>query len=187
MGDDAHLRGDDAAGTACDGACPSEGNPDDEVFTIAPGGNTHEVIVRYGGFEQTYSGVNKIYAAGANGRRQDHRPSAGDSSRRILRRPGDDTLIAGGGPATLHGDEGDDQLVGGALADQLYGGAGSDQLKGNDGDDTLEGGEGADVLEGGNGNDTLTAIGGIDRLLGGNNDDILYGGAGGDLLRRRAG
>jgi Ca2+-binding RTX toxin-like protein len=59
---------------------------------------------------------------------------------------GDDTLIAGSGPAMLVGDHGNDQLIGGAKNDLLMGGPGNDYLRGGLGVDQLDGGTGSNQL-----------------------------------------
>jgi Ca2+-binding RTX toxin-like protein len=51
--------------------------------------------------------------------------------------PGNDTLVAGDGPAVLVGGDGNDVLTGGAARDILVGGSGADTLAGNGDDDIL--------------------------------------------------
>lgn len=95
---------------------------------------------------------------------------------------GNDTLTAGGGPATLNGDDGDDELFGTAHADKLYGGAGNDTLHGYAGDDILSGNSGDDTLFGGKGEDNLRGFAGNDTLYGEEGRDILHGHSGTDIL-----
>src|SRR5262245_9374047 len=85
-------------------------------------------------------------------------------------------------PATLFGDEGNDQLVGGRGSDQLDGGAGKDVIAGGLGNDTILGDAGNDVLTGGLGDDLLLGGDGNDTLDGGVGNDHLYGQAGNDTL-----
>ena len=66
---------------------------------------------------------------------------------------------------TIHGGNGDDNLVGGA-------GAGT--LRGDNGNDILAGGSGAETLEGGNGNDSIDGNGGNDVLLGSGHDTFVW-------------
>ncbi len=60
--------------------------------------------------------------------------------------PGNNDLVAGGGPTTLTGGGGRDKLGGGPANDTLSGGPGRDLLNGRGGADTLDGGPGADKL-----------------------------------------
>lgn len=118
---------------------------------------------------------------------------------------GNDTLEAGGGPATLLGGAGDDTLKatthgalldggvghdtlrGGGLGDTLQGGSGADTLFGAGGADQLDGGDGDDILHGDDGNDTLVGGQGRDTLHGGKHDDSLDGGDDHDELHGDAG
>jgi uncharacterized protein GlcG (DUF336 family) len=71
--------------------------------------------------------------------------------------PGNNDLIAGGGPTTLIGGPGRDKLGGGPAGDSLSGGPGTDLLNGRGGGDTLDGGPGADKLVQVRATDAVTA------------------------------
>jgi Ca2+-binding RTX toxin-like protein len=126
----------------------------------------------------------------------------------VLGGGGNDTLIAGGGPALLLGGAGNDVLIGGNLGDWLFGQAGADDIFGGDGNDLIVGGIGADKLVGwrdddkiygddwtadsagsgdtidaGTGNDVVHAGGGADTVAGGLGDDVIYGEAGADSIQ----
>ena len=75
------------------------------------------------------------------------------------------------GQNSLHGGDGNDELIAGPNGDKLYGENGNDILVGRNGDDYLDGGEGDDWLIGDEGNDTLVAGNGFDYLSGGNGND----------------
>ncbi len=105
---------------------------------------------------------------------------------------GNDSLVATGLDASLHGLDGDDRLTsdlgedtqhGGAGNDTLSAGAGQDSLLGAEGHDRLSGGTGQDRLSGGSGNDWLSGDDGKDSLDGGTGADTLNGGVGDDSLR----
>ena len=114
---------------------------------------------------------------------------------------GNDRLIAGAGPAIMHGNAGDDLLIGGPSDDRLFAGpdndillgeagddtligfTGNDDLRGGIGNDILYGGENDDTLRGDAGEDYLDGEAGDDRLTGGSGNDVLRGGMGADLFR----
>jgi hypothetical protein len=111
--------------------------------------------------------------------------------------PGEDVLVAAGGPVLLRGGDGNDRLTASAGGAQLNGDAGEDVLTGSLGDDFLNGGEGADVIQGGDGDDWLQGAGhfgpdgagdvldagpGNDRVSGNAGDDAVSGGPGNDLV-----
>lgn len=109
----------------------------------------------------------------------------------LIGTPGDDVLVARGGPDTLYGGEGNDVLDGGGGPDSLYGGPGDDTLYGLGGPDHMEGGEGndamagfggQDVMDGGPGDDILDGGGAPDTMHGGTGADTLYGGGGPDQM-----
>jgi len=83
-------------------------------------------------------------------------------------------LDGDGGPNTLAGGLGNDQIQGFGGNDVLTGGFGTDLLRGGEGDDVLDGQWASDTLEGEGGNDTLIdSLGGSDTLRGGDGDDVL--------------
>lgn len=110
-----------------------------EEFLIHAGDGAGTVKVAAFGHTQEFTNVSKIMA------------NVGDGNdvlrvHRNLNIPvearggaGNDTLVAGGGPAVFHGGDGDDQLTGSNFADELYGGPGNDYLVGKDGNDLLVG------------------------------------------------
>ena len=75
------------------------------------------------------------------------------------------------GKNSLHGGNGNDEIIAGPNGDRLYGENGNDILIGRDGDDYLDGGEGNDWLVADDGDDTLVASNGFDYLSGGNGND----------------
>jgi Ca2+-binding RTX toxin-like protein len=112
-------------------------------------------------------------------------------------------------PATLNGDEGNDEILGGQADDIINGGAGDDRnnsnfcpvydvtclrppgLTGNGGNDTINGGDGQDVIWGDygcncqigpypTGNDTLNGGGQSDEIHGEAGNDVINGGGGDD-------
>jgi Ca2+-binding RTX toxin-like protein len=88
--------------------------------------------------------------------------------------PPDLVLNGDGGPNTLAGGLGNDQIQGFGGNDVLTGGFGTDLLRGGEGDDFLDGQWASDTLEGENGNDILVdSLGGSDTLRGGDGDDVL--------------
>ncbi|MFO0999931.1 MAG: calcium-binding protein [Planctomycetaceae bacterium] len=109
----------------------------------------------------------------------------------IFGNDGNDTMLAGSGPATVVGGNGHDVLRGSPVGDLLSGGpgndrltgyAGDDQLLSGDGNDRLFGGDGRDVLIGGAGNDSMSGEADNDELYGDSGKDSLDGGQGNDLL-----
>jgi hypothetical protein len=103
---------------------------------------------------------------------------------------GDDQASGGRFDDTIHGGDGNDQILLDGLGfvatvggnDRGFGDAGNDSLNGGRGDDTIQGGEGADALGGGPGGDTLQGEAGADLLAGGPGFDSLDGGDGNDTL-----
>ncbi len=112
---------------------------------------------------------------------------------------GNDKIVVNGSlsqPATLFGNEGNDQLFGARGADGLEGGSGTDRLFGGSNNDTLCGGNGNDFVYGqaGNdfadgdaGNDKVFGEAGNDFLLGNDGNDHLFGGTGNDRMFGQAG
>ena len=96
-----------------------------------------------------------------------------------------DTLIAGIGDDTIHGDGGNDRLEGGAGNDIINGGAGDDiitdlggddNIKGGDGNDAINAGQGLNLILGGAGNDFIVAgADGGSEVFGGTGDDFILG------------
>ncbi len=96
-----------------------------------------------------------------------------------------DTLIAGIGDDTIHGDGGNDRLEGGAGNDIINGGAGDDiitdlggddNIKGGDGNDAINAGQGLNLTLGGAGNDFIVAgADGGSEVFGGTGDDFILG------------
>jgi len=123
-----------------------------EVFAVdykSGSANNSTLAVSAFDFTREYSNISRIVA------------SAGKE---------DDTIVIADNvftPASLEGNEGNDQL---------YGGSGNDTLKGDAGDDALFGGKGDDTLLGGDGDDYLEGGAGADVLDGGSNTDIKEGG-----------
>ena len=111
----------------------------------------------------------------------------------VYLRDGNDTLVNKTSlPMYADGDTGDDVILGGPRPDTLHGASGNDRIYGYGGNDTLDGSVGNDLLSGGDGNDTLRGWWGNDTLYGGSGDDDLdgfdgndrlYGNDGSDLLR----
>ncbi len=91
-----------------------------------------------------------------------------------------DSIVAGDGNVTVHGQFGADSIDGGAGDDILYGGSGDDRIAGGAGSDTIYGGAGNDTLTGGIGNDTFAVddAGGVDTVtdfdLGDDNGDTFF-------------
>jgi Ca2+-binding RTX toxin-like protein len=77
------------------------------------------------------------------------------------------------GPLTIHGGEGDDELVGSTAPDKLYGEGGNDTINAQASDDLLEGGPGDDFLTASEGNDTVVGGPGADTMSGGFGDDLI--------------
>ena len=78
---------------------------------------------------------------------------------------------------TVHGGDGNDNIVLGGGDDVAYGGTGKDTLDGGDGADTLEGGRGNDLLLGGDGDDVLKDVQGSNLFVGGAGADrFMIGG-----------
>jgi hypothetical protein len=101
---------------------------------------------------------------------------------------GNDTIRAkAGAKITVHGGDGEDNIVGGWKNDVLNGGAGNDRITGGIGSDTIDGGAGDDNLNGGAGNDKLSGGDGDDRITAGIGNDTIDGGAGNDNLNGGSG
>ncbi len=158
-----------------------------EVFTIRPGSNANEVIVSAFGYEQLYSNVIKIVGDGGAGEDK-ITVHPGVTVPVELRGGGErDVLQAGGGPAKLFGDGGDDELYGSPVDDVMEGGTGKDLLLGYGGADTLKGGDDNDTIKGGQGDDEMWGEGGVDLMFGGSGNDVLIGGLAGDTLKGERG
>ncbi len=180
MGESAALR---QFGDTADGS---------ERFVVRPvstlSGGAQSVEVTFDGIRQTYHGVKSITVRAGNG--NDTVDLAGvEVPATVYGGAGDDTLKAGRGGGTYHGDDGNDVLAAEAATadfaggrDEFHGGAGDDELSGFEGNDDLFGDDGNDLLLGGPGNDTLKGGSGNDELLGDDGRDTLEGEDGVDLL-----
>jgi len=87
---------------------------------------------------------------------------------------GDDLMIAGTRPKTLHGGAGNDTFRGDAGSDSLYGDEGNDEFWAGDSNDVISGGDGDDSLHGSSGDDWLEGGSGADKLEGGAGSDTYY-------------
>jgi Ca2+-binding RTX toxin-like protein len=97
-----------------------------------------------------------------------------------------DVINGGAGDDTLVGGTGRETLFGGLGNDSIVGGAGFNQVNGNQGNDTIVGhSQVGDWLVGGQGNDLIDASAstGANILNGNLGNDTIIGGAGADSLR----
>ena len=78
-------------------------------------------------------------------------------------------------PASIKGEDGDDEILGGSGADGLEGGNGDDTLEGRGGRDKLRGGLNQDTLRGEDDNDNLDGGPGRDTMDGGANESEFRG------------
>ncbi|WP_428938046.1 hypothetical protein [Fontivita pretiosa] len=159
-----------------------------EQFVVEPDpDNPGSVLVKAFGFAQSFAGITKIQADGGNGDDSIFIDPRLTVTAQLSGGGGNDTITAGGGSATLNGNDGDDQLSGGAAGDQISGDAGNDTLIGADANDLLIGGANEDALYGDAGDDTLNGGTEADQLWGGSGADSMVGGDGNDTLHGEAG
>ncbi len=78
-------------------------------------------------------------------------------------------------PASIKGEDGNDEILGGSGADGLEGGVGDDTLEGRGGRDKLRGGNNQDTLRGEDDNDNLDGGPGGDTMDGGANESEFRG------------
>jgi Ca2+-binding RTX toxin-like protein len=115
------------------------GTPGNDVITIAAGTSSSSIAVTVNGVAESVpvsAFATVVVNAGAG---NDSVTFSGALAvpRFVYGGPGNDTLVAGDGPAVLVGGDGNDTLTGGAARDILIGGLGADSLAGNGGDDIL--------------------------------------------------
>jgi hypothetical protein len=96
--------------------------------------------------------------------------------------PGNDGIVALGGPNVIDGMGGNDAIVTGDFNDIICGGSGNDAIASGKGDDRIFGGIGNDLLDGGDGDDWVFGDAGDDAISGGNGFDLCVGGLGNDTL-----
>ncbi len=94
--------------------------------------------------------------------------------------PGD----CNGKPATIAGDDGNDQIAGTSGKDIIVTFKGNDRVNGRGGNDQICGGKGGDTLSGAKGRDKLFGQKGGDKLNGGPDRDRCDGGPGNDAASR---
>src|SRR5262249_39720727 len=150
-----------------------DGKDGDEVFTVShvsgdPNSSAGETvqITGLGVTSAPIAGVKKIYAEGGSGDNTIvvNPDVLAPADLWATVDPGDVQAAGGnegtnyvkaGGPSTLHGGAGTDQLVAGGGDDSLVAGSGNETLFGGAGHDTLQGGDGNSILYGGTGVSTL--------------------------------
>jgi Ca2+-binding RTX toxin-like protein len=172
------------------------GRDGDEVITIKadpdspPGLNpdgSQNINISILGYDKTYYNVRKIVAdAGAGNDIIIIRPDVFLPAE-IYGGEGDDKILPGSGPVTLHGGPGNDDLAGNDNDSTIYGDDGDDLISGGAGNDLLDAGAGKDTVFGNDGNDQMLGGDGIDALMGGSGDDTLDGGNDDDDLRGEVG
>ncbi len=87
-----------------------------------------------------------------------------------------------GDSMTIHGSNGNDDLVGGFVSSEIHGRGGDDYILGTPGHDFISGGSGKDQIIGYTGNDVIQGGKGADWLAGFDGKNILTGGAGKDAF-----
>ena len=142
---------------------------DDGTLVLTTTDNRDQIIVEHLEGDLGSETVDVIRRIVANNGQTEHVPNSYADITRILgeAKDGDDFIEIGDGvlsPATLRGNDGNDNLKGGDGNDLIEGGNDSDNLEGGLGDDEIFGNSGDDFVRGGGGNDTLD---------GGENDEDL--------------
>ncbi|MHB1198401.1 MAG: putative Ig domain-containing protein [Polaromonas sp.] len=105
------------------------------------------------------------------------------NSSTLIGGPGNDVLIALGGPTNvLDGGAGDDNLTGGWGQDILRGGEGNNTIHANGGNSVISAGAGDDLITSGWGDDQITAGDGNNQINAGGGRNTITAGSGNDVI-----
>ncbi|MCC5833759.1 MAG: hypothetical protein JJU20_03415, partial [Opitutales bacterium] len=139
-------------------------------YTLRTSGST--VHVGAIGLDQTYSGVNKIFASFGNGNDFISITGTGTMPVEIHVSGGNNTILVNiSGDALIYGGPGNDTIVTGAGNDIVHAGGGNNSISTNAGND---------IIYGGDGNDSINAGSGDDIIYVGSGNNVLNGGSGND-------
>jgi hypothetical protein len=175
----------------------------DEAFTVtrtANDSNDSDVTVKYLNAVETFTGVTEIYAEGGMGNNTitidpdvkvpailfaaydpaDPRVTGGNLAAVA---PYTDIVTGGGGPTSIYGGAGTNQLNAGPGDSRIYGGSGNNTIHGGAGLNLLVGGAGDNQIYGGTGVNTIFGGVGSNFLQAGTGMDTLIAGSGGNVFQ----
>ncbi len=162
----------------------------DEKFVVsrtANDPNDGDVTVTYHGVVQKFTGITEIYAEGGMGNNTVIiNPDVKIKSILFASYDPADPNVTSAELASV-GPQDTDLVTGGGGPTTIYGGAGNNQLNAGPGDTMIIGGSGPNVIHGGDGRNTLTGGGGDDQIYGGTGVSTIAGGPGTNFLEAGTG
>ncbi|MCC5834415.1 MAG: hypothetical protein JJU20_06760, partial [Opitutales bacterium] len=176
------------------------------VFSQGGSAGNETITINGLGFEQSFSGVNKVVVRDLQqydndiqfiGVQSDVEVRAGSGNDYILQTGngnvtawlvgGDNQIVTGPGNNTIHGGSGDDAIYTGSGNDIVYAGSGNNYIESHSGNNVFYVGTGNDTIVGGSGNDTYIFSGSswgdneIIETAGGSSDTVDFSNATGSV------